>query len=59
MKRFSPLLIWAVISFPLIYFVRNVLVYRYPEYSMLIMGITLAVVLGSFFVIKDRVLRKK
>jgi hypothetical protein len=59
MKRFSPLLIWAVISFPLIYFVRNVLVYKYPEYSMLIMGITLAVVLGSFFVIKDRVLRKK
>jgi len=59
MKRFLPLIIWMVVSLPLLYFVRNVLIYKYPEHEFIIMSMTLLVVFGAFFMVKDHILKKK
>jgi len=56
MKRFIPLIIWFILSILFLYFVKNYLILKFPQYSREISVFSAAIVLIVFFVVKDRVL---
>jgi len=55
MKRFIPLVIWFILSVPFLYFVRNYLIYKFPKYGLEILGVSVVIVFGAFFIVKDYV----
>ncbi len=57
MKNFIPLIIWFVVAVPVMYIVKNVVICRYPDYSGMIMSVTLVVVFGVFLVIRHHIIK--
>jgi len=59
MKKLFVYSLWVIISLVFLVIVKNIATFKFPQYSAIIMGISFAVVIYIFFLIKGRISGKE
>jgi len=58
MKKFFAYLVWAIISLAFLVITKNIATFKFPQFSSILIGVSFAIVILTFFLIKGRLSRK-